>query len=263
MTDRAEAVVRRTGNHPVIENGARMGYALNGVIHLVIGYLAVRVAWLSDPAQLNQSGALATIARQPGGRALMLSMVAGFAALAVFYLADAGAGHIGPDAAADRARSGGKAVYYAALAWTAFSVIRGSGTSGEQTSVDATATALQAPGGRYLVGAVGAGIVIGGAYHVYKGVSRGFLDDLRDRPSALAVTLGTYGYAAKGVALGVVGGLVVLAAVRRQPSQAGGLDRALHRLALQPVGPALLTVVAFGFVAFGLYCFVRARRMRT
>lgn len=263
MADQAETLVRQAGDHPVIEYGARIGYGLSGLIHLVIGYLAVKLAWFSDPAQLNQSGALSTLAHQPGGRALMLGMVAGFAALAVFYLADATAGHIGPDSATDRIKSAGKTVYYLALAYAAFSFTRGSGSNGQKTSVDVTAKLLQAPGGRYVVMAIGVAVVLGGAYHVYKGLARRFLKDLRVRPGRWSQRLGMYGYAAKGVALGVVGVLFVIAALHRQPQQAGGLDRALHRLVQQPFGPALLTVVAFGFVAFGLYCFVRARWMRT
>ena len=50
--------------------------------------------------------------------------------------------------------------------------------------------------------------------------------------------------------------------MRHQSSQADGLDGALKSLRDEPFGPALLTVVAVGLVAFGLYCFARARHQR-
>ena len=67
------------------------------------------------------------------------------------------------------------------------------------------------------------------------------------------------GYAAKGVALGIVGALFVLAAVHANPEEASGLDGALQTLRDAPAGPVLLLAVALGLVAFGVYCGVRSR----
>ena len=67
------------------------------------------------------------------------------------------------------------------------------------------------------------------------------------------------GYIAKGVALGIVGVLFVTAAVTADPSKSTGLDGALHTLRDQPAGVLLLVIVALGFVAYGVYSFVRAR----
>ena len=70
------------------------------------------------------------------------------------------------------------------------------------------------------------------------------------------------GYPAKGAVLALVGVFFGIAAIRHQASQADGLDGALKSLRDEPFGPALLTVVAAGLVAFGLYCFSRARHQR-
>ena len=59
--------------------------------------------------------------------------------------------------------------------------------------------------------------------------------------------------------LGVLGILVVIAAVTHDPQQAGGLDEALKTLTELPFGVVLLGVVAVGLIAYGVFCFARAR----
>ena len=57
--------------------------------------------------------------------------------------------------------------------------------------------------------------------------------------------------------------LLLLAAVlTHDPSKVGGLDAALRAINARPYGPVLLGLVALGFLAFGLYGFVWARRPR-
>jgi hypothetical protein len=106
-------------------------------------------------------------------------------------------------------------------------------------------------------------LVVGiGIYFVAKGARRKFVDDI-DRPSGKAgdavVWLGVFGYIAKGVALGFMGVLLAIAAVQSDPSQAAGLDGSLRTLADLPLGKVILALIGLGFIAYGLYCFVRAR----
>ena len=76
---------------------------------------------------------------------------------------------------------------------------------------------------------------------------------------AKVVTLGRVGYIAKGVALGIVGVLFMLAAWHADESEATGLDGAMRTLKEGPAGTLLLSLVALGFIAFGVYCVVRTR----
>ena len=67
-----------------------------------------------------------------------------------------------------------------------------------------------------------------------------------------------------GAPLGAVrhralGALFCLAGWHNKPKEAGGLDRALRTLLDAPFGKALLTVVALGLAAYGVYSFARAR----
>lgn len=75
----------------------------------------------------------------------------------------------------------------------------------------------------------------------------------------LARRLGMAGYVAKGVAYGIAGLLVIVAAVNYDPEKARGLDAALHTLREQSYGMFLLTLVALGIAAFGVYCFLQSR----
>jgi hypothetical protein len=51
----------------------------------------------------------------------------------------------------------------------------------------------------------------------------------------------------------------VWAAIAYDPDKASGLDGALRTVLDVPFGKILLTLVAIGLVAFGVFCFFRAR----
>lgn len=260
----AQSAARRVGDHPLLERLARWGFVVSGLLHVAIGYLALRVAWSGGGEQADQSGALATLASNPLGTLLMVLIAIGLAALVLWQITLVVAPSIGEDRATDRVKAAGRAVVYAALAITATQFALGSGSAGssEQTSQDVTAAVMSQPAGRWLVGAAGIGVIAVGAYHVVKGVTRRFLRDLEDDPGQPVVVAGVVGYVAKGVVLALVGGLFVVAAYQQSSSQADGLDGALKALRDQPFGPYLLTVVAVGLIAFGGYCVGRARHQR-
>ena len=98
-----------------------------------------------------------------------------------------------------------------------------------------------------------------GGYHVYKGASRNFLDDLKGNSSDLVRRLGTAGYIAKGLVIAGAGVLVVVAASRSEPTTTTGLDGVLKTLGAQPYGAALLIVAGAGIITYGLYSFAMAR----
>jgi hypothetical protein len=154
-------------------------------------------------------------------------------------------------------------VIYLALAYSAVRILTSSSSSGGQAD-ELSAQLMQLPGGQLIVAALGLGIVAIGGYLAYKGVSQSFADDLSgggtsgDRGTAI-VRFGVVGHLAKGVALVIVGGLFVWAAMTYDPQRAGGLDVALTTVRSQPLGPWLLTAVALGIGSFGLYCFGWAR----
>ena len=251
-----KAVSREAGDHPALETAARVGYAVNGLLHVMIGVIALQLAWASSELTADQSGALGALSGNPFGKLALWVAVVGWLGLGLWQVTEAITGVF---ETTDRVKAAAKAVVYLVLSWTAFGFARGGkGDSGKQ-STDFTRWLLGAPLGVWLVGLVGLVVVGVGVYHVVKGWKRKFLSDLESDPGDFVEVAGRYGYIAKGIALGVVGGLFVLAAARHRPSEADGLDGALHTLLEAPGGKALLTIVALGLIAYGVYSFGRAR----
>ena len=235
---------------------ARVGYAVDGVLFVLIGMLAIATIFGRD-TKTDEHGALARIAEQPFGVAVLWVMAAGFAGLVVFHLLDAALVR----QAWDRLASVARAIAYAALGFVTVEVALGHTSSSDAPS-DLSATILAQPAGVALLLLVAAGVVAIGAHNVIKGVSQRFMNDLRMPPpqARRAITvIGTVGYVAKGIAFATVGVLFAVAALQSDSEEAGGLDEALEGLAQLPFGPIVLGVVAIGFIAFGVYCFVRAK----
>lgn len=262
----------RARHSDLLKHGARVGLAAYGVVHLLIAWIALQVAW-SGGGDASSSGALRTLADQPFGRAMLWITVLGLAALVLWQLGTAVwgyASHDGAERMRKRLGAVGRVVVYGTLAVSALKIAAGSGGGSGSDSKEegATADLLTAPAGRVLVVAVGIAIIAVGVRQVHRGVTESFTHDLEagatsgDSGSAVVI-LGRVGYVAKGVAIGVVGILFGWAAVSYDPSKAGGLDDALTTLRDQPFGPYLLTAVALGLGAFGLYCFAWAKDART
>jgi hypothetical protein len=262
----AADAARRVKNSGAVRGLARGGYVASGVLHVLVGWLAVQLALGRPTGAPDGSGAFRTLAQAPGGEVLLWAVAAGFAALALWQVTAAvvGVPNAGQQAGA-RAKSIAKAVLYGALAVSGAQYAQGGGGAGGSEE-SMTAGVMAMPGGRWLVGAAGLAIIGVGVYHVVKGVRKKFLNDLAGtgggsvRP--VVAQLGWTGYVAKGIALGIVGGLVVAAAATADASRAGGLDETLRGMRDQPYGPVLLLVIGLGIGAFGCYSFARARFAR-
>jgi hypothetical protein len=272
-TGRAAGAAGRAGDSDALEHLARIGLVAYGVVHLLVAWLAVQLAWGvgGSAAQADQGGALATLAQQPFGTVLLWVVAAGLVALAAWQAAEvlrwrgglSASGDARKEAVTKVVKSVAKALAYAVLAVLAVRYATGGGQSGGQEQ-QAASGIFGLPAGRWLVALVGLVIVGVGAYLVHKGVSKRFLKeiDLREAPpeaTRLVTRLGQAGYPAKGLSFGLVGVLLVWAAVTFDPAKASGLDGALRSLLAVPFGQALLTLVAVGIAAFGAFCFVRAR----
>jgi hypothetical protein len=260
-TSEVSSAARQAGDSPVVEWGARLGYVVVGIVHLVIAWIALKIAWGigggSDDA--DASGALKAMASSGTGPLLLWITIVGFLFLTVWQAIEAVVSH---GEVADRVKAGAKAVMYAFFAWTAFRIAQGAAASSEEQTEDFTASLMGSPAGRLLVGVVGLVVLGVAGYHVRKGWTKKFLEDLREHPGDWAVTAGRIGYIAKGIALVVVGFFFLVAAWQADPDKAQGLDGALKTVEDQPFGPFLLTLVAAGIAAYGVYSFARSRYAR-
>ena len=271
-TSGTAATAGRAGDSDALEGLARVGLIAYGVVHLLVAWLALQLAWGGGGGSADQSGAMATLAEQPFGKALLWVLAVGLVALALWQLAEVlrhraglqGSGDARKKAAGKVAKAVAKTLVYAFLAYTAFRFATGAGQSSSGQQQSAVAGVFGWPAGRFLVG-LAALVVIGvGVYHVRKGVTKHFLKEIDTAQASAAQRrlierLGVVGYPAKGVALALVGGLLGWAAITFDPAKASGLDGAMRTLLDAPFGKALLTLVALGIAAFGVFVFFRAR----
>jgi hypothetical protein len=267
VVERARAVT----DHPVLTHLARSGLIAYGVLHLLIAYLAVRTAWQLRGADADQTGALQTVADGPGGHLLLWVIGLGMLALALWQAGEVLLWWRGLLDRAHRLRTAvvcakclTKALVYAVLGVTALLFAVGAGYEADERLRDLTDETLDVPGGAVLVGVVAVGVVAVGVYTLVRGVTGGFMKDIDlpaapDRWEPLIEGIGRVGYVAKGIAFGLVGVLLWRAAHSADASTATGLDGALTAIAGVTAGPWLLTAVAAGFAAFGVYALARAR----
>jgi len=246
-------------DNPVVTAGARAGYAVNGFLHLLVAWLGLQVAFGGTGAKADPSGALALVASTSVGVVVLVAIVVAFALLAVWQVGECVRG----PHPSDRVKAGAKALVYLALASSAVSFLMGTGKSGQAQANDTTATLMRLPFGPALVVVVGLAVAGVGVYHIYKGWTERFRRDLASTPSRSVLAAGKVGYIAKGIALIAVGVGIVTAGLTQRPSTSRGLDGALHDMVSLPWGQLVVTLVAVGFAAYGLYSFSRARRART
>jgi len=260
----ARNVAKEVGDSTSLELLARAGLTAYGAIHILVGWLALLMAWGAAGESSDLSGALGTLAKQPLGKVGLWLVAAGLLALALWQVSESIWGYRKrEDARRKQVASWTKAVVYAALGVSAARVALGSGTSSSEQQQEATSGVLSLPAGRVMVVIAGVLIMSVGVTHVVKGVKKSFLKEIvvssMSRFARQGVTgLGQIGYIAKGVAVGGVGGLLTYATVTFDP-QRQGLDGALQTLLAQPSGRFLLTVMALGFVAFGLFAMLQSR----
>ena len=249
-----------------IEGLGRLGLVARGATYILIGALALQMAFGDTATAANQQGAFHTVASQPLGELLLWIVAVGLLGYALWQLL-AAVQERDPRQSKEWLARGlylVKAVVYVGLAATAASIAMNAGTTGGTST---TARIMKADGGRLLIGLIGIAIVITGLVMGWKGWTTDFEKKLRtDQMSTSAFLvvryLGRVGYLARGVVFTLFGVLVTYAAVTFTPSNASGVDEALQEVAQAPGGPVLLTAVAIGLVAFGLYSCTEARYRR-
>ena len=267
-----KAEVKKAGKKaefsPLMEALTRIGYGTRGLIYIIMGLLAVQVALGKGGALASPLGAIAKIGKQPGGMVLLWVVLLGLISYSLWGVVRAVFDplHKGNDMKGLIARAGFlvSAFGYAILILPTYGYITGKSlaSSGSQSQKMIT-TIMAMPWGRWAIGIIGLAALATGLYQIYLGFKAGFDRQfetyaLTPEQVKLATDVGRFGTAARGVVLTLVGGLIVLAAYRANPSQPIGMDAALATLLHQPYGIWLLGIVAVGLIAFGCYSMLSA-----
>ncbi|MGM7666079.1 DUF1206 domain-containing protein [Microbacterium sp. A93] len=250
---------------------ARVGYAANGVVHLLIGVIVIVIAFGGKGAS-DQSGAFMAIAAAPLGFVALWALAVALCALGIWHALE---GILARDPDGDakgsakkwgrRVSEWGQSLIFIVLGIVAGAVALGARVDSEESAETASRGVLLLPGGPVILGILGVGIGIGGVSFVVMGALRSFKKKLSipANPVGTVVTaLGVFGFIAKGVALTIVGFLTVVAAAKVDASNAGGLDGAIQALLGVAYGPLLVGLVGVGFIAYSVFCLFRARYAR-
>jgi len=261
----AADAVEEASNHPALDVLARTGFAVMALLHVIIGAIAVAVAF-GQPGEAEPTGAIEQLAANAWGPAVMWACVLACFGLGLWQASEATL----------RARrlprkerisklisSGFLAIAYTSVGFSFAGFAVGlRGDSSESTS-DFSASLMATPLGLWALVALGLTIIGIGIYFVFKGVRRGFKDELfhfdGTRRGRLIDTLGVTGHISKGAALGLTGLLFVIAAAKHSPAESTGLDGGLKALRDHPFGPYLLVVIGAGFIAYGIFALIRSR----
>jgi hypothetical protein len=249
-----------------LDASVRVGLISYGVVHVLMAWLALQLAFGDRQGNVSGNGAFRQVAATDLGRATLFVVAGGLATLVVWQLFEAAVGHRDEDGAKRagmRVASVGRAAVFAFLGYGAARIALGAGGGGSGTD-SMTAQLMSQPFGQVLVALVGATVVGIALALAYIGLTEGFLDNLRGhgrKEGAAYRWLGKAGYLSKGVAFAIVGGLLVYAAWTHNPDKSAGIDQALLQILEQPLGPVMLGTVAVGICAFGLFCFAWARHL--
>ena len=266
------SAVKQAVANPQLEFLERLGYVVRGALYAVMGFLALRIA-LAQPGgkATDMSGSLIWLVGNPFGKLVLVVTIVGLVAYSLwgFVRAIYDPLHRGRDARGITARIGfvTSALSYLAIAFFALQILAGQGSASNDSTQKTVSTLLTNPAGAaitVLLGAIAIVIGIGQFIEAYRAT---FKNDLKAAEMSrserdIAIGLGRFGMAARGVTFLVIGWFLVQAGLHHAPSQAQGFGGAFLFLLAQPYGRWLLGIIALGFIALGLHSFACARWVR-
>jgi hypothetical protein len=270
MSVTREQIGRQAQQTDWMDHMVRAGLVAYGVVHLLIGWIALQLAFGDHEGSADSTGAMRQLAQQPLGEFLIWMVAIGMFLLVLWRLLELVKGHRDKDGGdLWKARAGDvlKAILYGAVGYSAVSVAtHSSGGSGPSFPEQVSAELMKWPAGPWLVGLVGLAVIGYGANLVWKGFSEKFAKHLASEGKSgeagkAYLMFGKVGYISKGIAIGVIGVLFIFAAATHDPQKSGSLDEALTKVLQQPFGPYLLGAIALGIICYGLFCFARARHL--
>ncbi len=272
VAHQAHNAAERTVANPALEFLERVGYVVRGVLYAVMGALALGLALGVGGTATDPTGSVLVIASYPAGRAILLCVVFGLFAYAIwgFVRAIFDPLHRGKKAGGIAHRLGffWSGIAYSSIALFALRLLVGDTTPNHRDSTQAfVARVLTVPSGKWIavgIGFVAIAVGIGQFIEAYRATFRNDLkrEEMTQGEREVVDQLGRLGYAARGVVFTLVGWFVLQGGLHKDSGQVHGYGGAFLFLLAQPYGRLLLGAVAIGFVALGLHSFACARWVR-
>lgn len=232
---------------------------------MIVGGFAVAAGLGKRGGAASRDDAFAFILQQPFGRAMLLAIALGMIGYVLWRFTSAvlDEEHRGSDAKGIgiRLASFGRGVIYSVFAIEAIRMAMhrgGGGNGGDAQAQHWTARLMHAPAGQWLVAAAGLGVVIYGAYQLYAAWDAKLSKRIRlEHVDRRVIQISRFGIGARAIVFLVIGGSLIVAALRHNPNAAHSTTGALQVLP-QP----MLAVVGLGLIAYGVYALVNAKYRR-
>ena len=261
---------RRIRDVTVVEWFARAGYGARGLVHLMMGALAIMAAYEARANAVGIQGAFEEFAAWPLGGVLAALLAGALGGFVLWRFAqavlDADLQGRSRKAVFNRVGQGISGAVYSALALSCLGVAAGIEEAGENPDVtrQQIEALLALPLGEILLLAFGGVVLLAGVLNALHGVFGGFGRHLTcDETMHLwAVPLGRTGYFARGLVFLLLGVFLVEAALDLSPAESATIRGALLIVEQQPFGSHVLSALGAGLIAFGLFGLVEARFRR-
>lgn len=269
--------------HPAVVKFARVGWMAKGIVYGLTGVLALLIVFRSSGGstsagggdqEASQTGAIARIAENSAGVALLWVMAIGLVLYSLWRLASV---LLPADndlhSWATRAGYLVSGATYLLLAWTAITFARepsksGSGEKSQDSKVESfTRDFMTNNAGRVLIFAIGAVLIVIAGVFLWKAISASFESQLFPGSVGpvshdLLVVLGRIGWVGRSAMMALIGFFLARAAVSFDPDDAQGLDGSLRKAASSGIGTWLVIAVGAGLLVYGIFCALSAPKRR-
>src|SRR5438270_9885749 len=271
VATRARTATERTASSPALEVLERAGYIVRGVLYAVMGALALGLALGIGGRATDPSGSLVLITQNGAGKFLLIGVVIGLAAYALwgFVRAIFDPLHRGKDAPgiAERLGFAWSGIAYTSIVLFALRLLAGNSASRRDSTQSTIASVLTLPAGRWVAIGIGVAALLVGLGQFVVAYKATFKQDMKRTEMKrwekdLVDNLGRMGMVARGVTFSLVGWFVIQGGQHQDASRVHGYGGAFVFLLGQPFGHVLLAAVAIGFIALGLHSFACARWIR-
>lgn len=238
---------------------ARLGYAVRGLVYLLLGYLLLSATG-KDEVSRGTTGALEYVQDIPGGTAILYVSAVGLIGYAVYKLI---AGlfdteNLGTDVkgAGKRASYVVSAVVYGALSWTAIQLARGAQASGGNQNRELASTALTFDLGPVALGLAGLALLIGAGAQAKSAYDLGFMRHISSDAPPATCWIGRIGLGTRAVVFLLMGWSLLRSAWFASSEEVRSLGQALLDLREMGVG---FSIIAAGIALFGVFSLITAR----
>lgn len=272
---RSARAKRAVSPAPAKRGLSHLGYAIKGIVYIVISLLTILVVTGHGELGTDQKGALKAVYHSPLGenigRFLLFIIVGGAFALALWNIMRAlfDTERQGNDAQGILQRVGYivVAIGYSMPGIVAYSIATTSAAlpgDSARLAQNWTGQLLQQPAGALLISLFGILVLCFAFSMFHRAYHMAFADhlDLSGQSKAVrsrVLLAGRIGYTIVGIVLAIVGFFLIIASSQHNLGDPKGLDVTLVELLKLPAGPWLLGFVAAGLLVYGAYAFLEAR----